>query len=33
MCYRMLGVVSERPQAARLPLHDLYPLRAKCAGA
>lgn len=31
--YRMLGVVSERLQAARLQLHDMYSLRAKRSGA
>jgi CRP/FNR family transcriptional regulator, cyclic AMP receptor protein len=31
--YRMLGVVSERLQATRLQLHDMYSLRAKRAGA
>ena len=31
--YRMLGVVSERLQATRLQLHDMYSIRAKRAGA
>lgn len=31
--YRMLGVVSERLQASRLQLHDMYSLRAKRGAA